>query len=83
MGEQRAFRVRTALKSIKRTGDEVVVTGTIERPTQGRFPPALVRYPIEVRFSDFTDITIEDDERIGVLIVGNIATDRSTSLLRV
>lgn len=66
---------RLDLGSVERTGDQLRVSGTIERPTGDRPVPLLGRYPVVFTVLGVEDVAIEDDEGVGELFVEVVSYD--------
>lgn len=72
---------RLTIDSIRRVGQDLLIAGSIERPTSDR-PPRAARYEIQLRLFDVDDFEVQDDEELGALLIEEVVYDSTTGILR-
>ena len=80
--DQRLHDARLVLASFWRDRDKIQIEGSVDRPTQDSPVPLLGRFPLVVRIHGVDDLSVEDDEGVGELIVESVSyDDRSSELV--
>jgi len=73
--EEELHDARLDLLAIGKSGGHAIFSGVVERPITRRGLPQLARYPFTLHIWNVEEIAIEDDERIGMLIIHSVEYD--------